>query len=107
MTMAVDLGHKAINPTKKQNILRSNELSQIVYTYRVQSLYKTLHYKMDLDITRSCCGSQVFNHGILPKNYRKMTIKWSFSYTGLPHHLKVQGNGENTLSYPKFDISKM
>ena len=29
------------------------------------------------------------------------------SDTGQPRYLKVQGNGENTLSYPKFDISKM
>ena len=28
-------------------------------------------------------------------------------YTGQPRYLKVQGNGENTSSYPKFDISKM
>ena len=28
------------------------------------------------------------------------------SYTGQPRYLKVQGNGENTSSYPKFDIYK-
>ena len=27
--------------------------------------------------------------------------------TGQPRYFKVQGNGENTSSYPKFDISKM
>ena len=27
--------------------------------------------------------------------------------TGQPPYLKVQGNGENTSSYPKFDIAKM
>ena len=27
--------------------------------------------------------------------------------TGQPHYLKVQGNGENTLNYSKFDMSKM
>ena len=27
--------------------------------------------------------------------------------TGQPRYLKVQGNGENTLSYQKFDIAKM
>ena len=27
--------------------------------------------------------------------------------TGQPRYLKVQGNGENTSSYPKFDIAKM
>ena len=46
----------------------------------VQFLYKKLHYHSNLDILRSCCGSQVFYHGILQRNYRKMTIIWSFSY---------------------------
>ena len=27
--------------------------------------------------------------------------------TGQPRYLKVQGNGENTSSYPKFDIANM
>ena len=27
--------------------------------------------------------------------------------TGQPRYLKVQWNGGNTLSYPKFDIAKM
>ena len=27
--------------------------------------------------------------------------------TGQPRYLKVQGNGENTSSYQKFDIAKM
>ena len=27
--------------------------------------------------------------------------------TGQPRYLKVQGNGENISSYPKFDIAKM
>ena len=26
--------------------------------------------------------------------------------TGQPRYLKIQGNGENTSSYPKFDIAK-
>ena len=30
--------------------------------------------------------------------------KWN---TGQPRYLKVQGNEENTSSYPKFDIAKM
>ena len=29
------------------------------------------------------------------------------SNKGQPRYLKVKGNGENTLSYPKFDISKI
>ena len=28
------------------------------------------------------------------------------SYTGQPRYLKVQGNGENASSYPKFDIAQ-
>ena len=28
-------------------------------------------------------------------------------YTGQPRYLKVQGNGENTSSYPMFDIAKI
>ena len=35
---------------------------------------------MDLDIIQSSCGSHFFYHGTLQMNYRKMTIKWSFSY---------------------------
>ena len=47
---------------------------------RLLSFYSILPYNADLDITQSCCGSQFFYHGILQRNYRKMTIKWSFSY---------------------------
>ena len=35
----------------------------------------TPYYNIDLDITRSCCDFQVSQ-----RSYRKMTIKWSFSY---------------------------
>ena len=33
----------------------------------------TTGYNTDLDITQSCCGSKIFFHGILQRNYRKMT----------------------------------
>ena len=52
---------------------------EIICSYTVQTLYNILHYNTDLDITRPCCGSQTFDHWILQRNYRKMTIKWSFS----------------------------
>ena len=37
---------------------------------------------MDLDKTQSWCGVALkyFYNGILQRNYRKMTIEWSFSY---------------------------
>ena len=41
----------------------------------VQSLYNTPRYNMDLDIMLA-----IFYHGILQRNYRKMTFNWSFSY---------------------------
>ena len=50
---------------------------------------------MDSVISESYCKGI-----ILHRNYRKMT-------SGQPRYLKVQGNGENTWSYSKFDISKM
>ena len=42
----------------------------------VQSLYSTPLYNTYLDITLSCCGSQMFlaMDVILRRNYRKMTI---------------------------------
>ena len=53
----------------------------------LQSPYNAPHYNMDLDRTWSCSGSQTFlllkfyiYYGILQRNSRKMTIKWSFSY---------------------------
>ena len=51
--------------------------------YTVQSLYNTPCYNADLGLTRSCCGSHFFYHGILQRNFRKMTIVWSFSYNFL------------------------
>ena len=33
-------------------------------------------------------------------------VSIQIAYTCRPRYLKVQGNGENILSYPKFDISK-
>ena len=41
----------------------------------VQSLYNTPHYNMDSDITL-----MMWLHGFLQRYYRKMTMKWSFSY---------------------------
>ena len=46
----------------------------------VWSLYNISHYNSDFNRTWLYWGSQFFYHGILQKNYRKMTIKWSFSY---------------------------
>ena len=46
----------------------------------VHSLYNTPHFNTGLDIAWSCYSSQFFYHGILQMNYRKMIIKWSFSY---------------------------
>ena len=43
-------------------------------------VYKILHYNMDLDIRWSCFGFQIFYHGILRRNDRKMSIKWTFSF---------------------------
>ena len=70
----------------------------------VQSLYNTPCCNRNWDITQSCCGSQSFYHGILRRNYRKMTILWSFSYksivklslyTGFPRALENLENLEN------------
>ena len=44
------------------------------YKFIQFSPFITPHYKMDLDITQSCCGSHFFNHGILQKN------NWKISY---------------------------
>ena len=46
-------------------------------------IYNTPHYITDLDIAGSCCGYQIFDHGILKRNYRKMTytiisLQWIF-----------------------------
>ena len=49
--------------------------------HTVQSLYNTPNFNMNVNLTHSCCVSQFFYHGILQRNYRKMTIKWSFSYS--------------------------
>ena len=40
------------------------------------------------------------------KTFEVMVPKLQLN-TGQPRYLKVQGNGENTSSYPKFDIAKM
>ena len=49
---------------------------------RVQSHYKTPHYNTNLDITYMdmLWLLKYFYHGILQNDYRKMTMKWSFSY---------------------------
>ena len=49
------------------------------FIYTVQSLYITPHYNTHLDIAGLCSGSQCFLPWNFTKNYRKMTIKWSFS----------------------------
>ena len=54
----------------------SLSMSEMINVRTVQSLYNTPHYNTDLDITHSCNSF----HGILQRNYRKMTIEWSFSY---------------------------
>ena len=46
--------------------------------------------------TCECHGDELWNDCVFFKEN-----------TGQPRYLKVQGNGENTSSYPKFDISKM
>ena len=47
----------------------------------IRILYNIPHYNMDLDITRLCCGSQIFTLQFYKGNYVKMAIKWLFSYT--------------------------
>ena len=47
----------------------------------VQSLCNTARYNMDLDITQSYCAAKCFYHGILHRNYRKITTAWPFSYS--------------------------
>ena len=42
--------------------------------YTMQSFYNTPHYNTNLDITWSCSGYQIFYHGILQRNYWKMTM---------------------------------
>ena len=72
----------------------------LVITNTVQLLYNTPHYSMDLDITWSCCGSQIFYHGILQRNYKKITIKWSFFYNFFV-------NGPFITPYgPKYSVKK-
>ena len=52
----------------------------------VKSIYNAHHYNMNLNITRSCCGSQFFTiefykkkkRRMLQRDYRNMTKKWSF-----------------------------
>ena len=51
----------------------------------VQSIYNAHHYNMNLNITRSCCGSHFITiefykkkRRMLQRDYRKMTKKWSF-----------------------------
>ena len=58
----------------------AKSLSIALNTHTVHSLYNIPHYNIDLDITRSCGSQFSFFHGILQRKYRKMTIRWSFSY---------------------------
>ena len=62
-----------------------NEIKVSIFTvYRaVPLVYNTPRYNIDLDMTQSCChvvASKLFIHVIFQRSYRKMTIKWSFSY---------------------------
>ena len=43
----------------------------------------------------------------LPVTWSQLGVCCTNCSTGQPRYLKVQGNGENTSSYPKFDIAKM
>ena len=36
-----------------------------------QSFYNTPHYNTDSNITWSCCGSQIFYHGVLQMDYKQ------------------------------------
>ena len=64
--------YKLSSATDKHNCVKG------IYTCTVQSLYGTAHYKTDLVITRSCCPKS-FYHGTLQRNYRKMTISFSYN----------------------------
>ena len=61
--------YRRIETHKQAQIYPNGSESDIV-----KSLYNETRYNIDLDITLSCCGSQIFNNGILQRNYRKMTI---------------------------------
>ena len=45
----------------------------------IQFLYNKPHYNTDLD-NKVVLWPPIFLNGNLQKNYRKMTIKWSFPY---------------------------
>ena len=59
---------------------------QILFQNTAQALYNTPHYNTDLNNNTvilwlpKCIAMELFCHGILQRNYRKMTILWSFSY---------------------------
>ena len=58
------------NQPSKTALLKSQHTVQ--YFYNTPSLYNTPHYNTDLDITQSCCGSQIsltmeFYKGIIGK----------------------------------------
>ena len=56
------------------------QLSLIQQTAEAENecLIPDLPGKWFIQHTKSCCGSQLFYHKILQRNYRKMTKKWSF-----------------------------
>ena len=54
-------------------------LSCILFS-TVLSLYNTPRDTMDLAITLSSFGSEMFCHGILQINYNKVTMELSFPY---------------------------
>ena len=54
---------EAVCSGSSQSKMDKNFNKDLIMT--VQSFYNTLHYNTDLDITRSYCGSQSLNHGLL------------------------------------------
>ena len=60
--------------------------------------------KKNLDTSQPCYGSKKFYRGILQRNYRKMTIKWSFSYNSF---VKLSLDvSQSILMAPKHNIIK-
>ena len=45
--------------------------------------YHTPYFKTDLNVTWPCCGSQIFYHGILQRNYRKGSYNGHFPIISL------------------------
>ena len=94
------------NFNRKMHLFRSMLL--YIHVQSSKYLYKTWHYSMEFDITGSCCGSQIFYHEILQKNYRKMTMK-SFSYNLFKNWSLLTKLACNTVnSYgPKYSYARI